>query len=106
MNKSEFKKIARQLIIDAIACEDNPTIEGVKDRFQSEYGWMIAREGKHKAAIEWLIGLSLHVPYMTFEIEKMGFVDGKDIGQYWNLLGEAFLFITREPQGGRGKVIR
>jgi hypothetical protein len=104
MNKSELKKLARGLIFDAIKCEDNPTIEAVRDRFESEYGWMIARDGKYRACIEWLLGLALHVPYSTYEIEKIGFKDGKDIGQYWDLLREAFLFITREPQGGRGKI--
>ena len=98
MRKSDLKKIARQLIIDAIS-KDDQTIEVAKERFQAEYGHI---SGRRKAVIEWLMGLALPVPFCTFDIKKIGFCDGSKSGQYWDLLAEAFIFITRS-QGGRGQ---
>lgn len=105
MNITERKKLARQLILDAVQCEDTPTIDALKDRFFAEYGWDIKQRGIEKASIDWLQGLALHVPFYTCDIEAMGFDDGHEKNQYWAILAEALRWIIHEKPRGRGKIL-
>ena len=69
-----------------------------KDRFMSEYGWAIPRQGLQGAIREWLLGLALNVEYTYYDIECLlkvwGILDGsesvkkldKELDLYWDRL--------------------
>lgn len=82
----------------AIETEETPTREYIKERFESEYGHEIERRGIRFALVEWLMGLALHVPFYTVEIEELGFEDGKNRGQYWYELGTALHVLLYMPE--------
>jgi hypothetical protein len=101
MNKTEQRKKALVLILDAIRVEDNPTIEHTKARFYNEFGWRIKQVGESKACLEWFQGLVLNVPHYTYAIEReLGFQDGSEYGEYWSILSFVFLAMIK----GTGKV--
>ena len=50
---------------------DEEKIKYIFDRFNSEYGFMVARVGKLKAVSEWLQGLALDIEYYYEEIVKL-----------------------------------
>jgi hypothetical protein len=69
-----------------------------KDRFMSEYGWAIPRQGLQGAIREWLLGLALNVEYTYYDIEVLlkvwSILDGsesekkrdKELDLYWDRL--------------------
>ena len=112
MNKS---KMIRQYILDCIdeglegetLTTDQAKIKYLRDRFNSEYGWMVLRVGKLKACREWLQGLALNVDFYYYDIEKRleswgitekshpEFIDGEwaELDRYWDRLGEAVRYL-------------
>ena len=75
----------------------------LKERFHSEYGHEIARQGERSACEEWLRGLALSIPFYNDELApfavKMGSLDenytSEDeimvIDNYWNFMTERTL---------------
>ena len=90
MNKTQAFNKAKQLILDAIKDEENP-----KQDFITAYchpnNIKRYKGNMRRIATEYLQGLALHVPFATHDIEKMGFTDGKNSGEYWYELGRAFV---------------
>lgn len=82
----EFDEFAG-IDIDKDLCEKQQKINFIRDRFSSEYKWHIEKLGSRVAIMEWLQGLAINVPFMTYEIEhELGFEDGTEVGQYWKEL--------------------
>ena len=83
--------------------KDQDKIKYIFDRFNSEYGFMINRVGKHKAISEWLQGLALNIEYWNDNIVplaiKMGSIDenpseklqAKVIENYWSFMANIIL---------------
>ena len=111
--RKQIQPMIRQYILDCIEegleGEDLTTeqakIKYLRDRFNSEYGWMIQRVGKIKACREWLLGLALMVDYSYYDIEKRlkswEVIDGSEsekkldaeLDLYWDRLGEAVRYM-------------
>ena len=80
------------------------------NRFNSEYGWNIERDGKFKAISEWLSGLALDIEYYNDAIVdlavKMGSIDpnpseklkDKVAANYWDFMANIILWF--EPKEG------
>ena len=119
MNKlhhTEYKKNYKNYILSTIEEDgwgkslttDSEKINYIFDRFNSEYGFMIARVGKQKAIAEWLSGLALSIEYMNDNIInlaiKMGSIDenpseklqAKVIENYWSFMANVILWF--EPK--------
>jgi len=47
---------------------DKDKIKYLFDRFNSEYGWNIKRQGKQGAMAEWLSGMAIDIPYWNDDI--------------------------------------
>ena len=87
---------------------DEEKIKYIFDRFNSEYGHMIARVGKLKAVSEWLQGLALDIEYYYDDIVKlaikMGSIDenpseklqARVQDNYWNFMANVILWF--EPK--------
>lgn len=79
MTRKNFTPAIKAYLLEVISTEDheieNPTEKElftyVKERFNSEYGFMIDRVGQQNACKEWLQGLALNVEYTYYEIEKL-----------------------------------
>ena len=79
LHHTEYKKNYKKYILDTIetGLNDEPLkteqekIKYLFDRFNSEYGFMIARVGKQKAMSEWLSGLALDIEYYYDDIVKL-----------------------------------
>lgn len=106
----------RQYILDCIdeglngedLTTDQAKITYLRDRFTSEYGWMIERVGKQKAIREWLLGLALGVDYTYCDIEKRlalwgitekshpAYAEGEwvELDRYWDRLAEAIRYMV------------
>ena len=114
MNKlhhTEYKKNYKNYILSTIEEDgwgkslttDSEKINYIFNRFNSEYGFMIARVGKQKAIAEWLSGLALSIEYMNDNIInlaiKMGSIDenpseklqAKVIENYWSFMANVIL---------------
>ena len=114
MNKlhhTEYKKNYKNYILSTIEEDgwgkslttDSEKINYIFNRFNSEYGFMIARVGKQKAIAEWLSGLALSIEYMNDDIInlaiKMGSIDenpseklqAKVIENYWSFMANVIL---------------
>ena len=80
---------------DLISIDDK--IAFLKSRIESEYGWLIDRDGLAKAASEWCQGLALDVPFYNGHILEIleryevtvGNSDSFNIDRYWRALGMA-----------------
>tara|TARA_R100000234_G_scaffold102798_1_gene72136 strand:- start:1677 stop:2051 length:375 start_codon:yes stop_codon:yes gene_type:complete len=82
---------------------DKEKIEYIFNRFNSEYSWNIKRNGKYKAMTEWLSGLALDLPYMSYEIielaKDMGSIDSnasdkvitRVLQNYWEFMSNIIL---------------
>ena len=87
---------------------DQEKINYIFDRFNSEYGFMIAIVGKQKAIAEWLSGLALDIEYYYDDIVnlavKMGSIDPNPSDQlrskvqqnYWLFMANVILWF--EPK--------
>ena len=110
--KENYKKYILGTIETGINDEplktDQEKINYIFDRFNSEYGFMIARVGKQKAIAEWLQGLALNIEYWNDNIVplaiKMGSIDenpseklqAKVIENYWSFM--ANIILSFEPK--------
>ena len=87
LHHTEYKKNYKNYILSTIEEDeegkplttDQEKINYIFNRFNSEYGFMIERDGKQKAISEWLSGLALDLPFYYNEIVdlavKMGSID-------------------------------
>jgi hypothetical protein len=80
LHHKEYKENYKNYILECIEDEDDITGKNFSDdekinylfnRFYSEYGFYIERQGKHSAMTEWLSGLSISIPYMYDEIIQL-----------------------------------
>lgn len=55
-------------IVDAYNLPSRDIIATVKNRFNSEYGWLVERYGEHNALTDWLQGLALPIEYSDYDI--------------------------------------
>ena len=80
---------------DLVSIDDKITF--LMMRIESEYGWLIKRDGLAKAASEWCQGLALDVPFYNGHILEVleryevtvGNSDSFNIDRYWLALGMA-----------------
>tara|TARA_R110002153_G_scaffold270237_1_gene436479 strand:- start:1049 stop:1423 length:375 start_codon:yes stop_codon:yes gene_type:complete len=107
-----YKKNYKKYILECLKNEDifidkQPTdeelIDYLFDRFNSEYGWSIERQGKQKALTDWLQGLAIHIPFYYEDIIdlaiKMGSIDENPneklkervCENYWSFMANAIL---------------
>ena len=121
MNKlhhTEYKKNYKNYILSTIEengegkplTTESKKIDYIFDRFNSEYGFMIERVGKHKAMSEWLSGLALDIEYYNDAIVdlaiKMGSIKpnpndkmkDKVAANYWDFMANVILWF--EPKKG------
>lgn len=112
-SRKQIQPMIRQYILDGIdeglegedLTTDQEKIQYLRDRFNSEYGWMVERVGKIKACREWLLGLALNVDFSYCDIEQRlklwGVIDGTEsekkldaeLDRYWDRLGEAVRYM-------------
>lgn len=106
MTRKNFNPIIKAYLLTVIAdCDhelespnDKDLIKYCKERFYSEYGFMVARVGLQNAIREWLLGLALNVEYSYYDIEQLllswGVLDDKytenkldnELDLYWTRL--------------------
>lgn len=106
MTRKNFKPAITAYVLECLANEDhgldNPTGDQlwahVKNRIESEYGFMIKRIGLQNAIREWLLGLAINCDYTYFDIEQRlkswGVLSGnesetkldKELDLYWDRL--------------------
>ena len=89
---------------------DSEKIDYIFNRFNSEYGFMIARVGKYKAMSEWLSGLALNIEYYNDAIVdlaiKMGSINPKPndklkntvVANYWDFMANVILGFEPKKQ--------
>ena len=88
LHHTAYKKNYKKYILECLKTEDifidkQPTdeelIDYLFDRFNSEYGWSIERQGKQKALTDWLQGLAIRIPFYYEDIIdlaiEMGSID-------------------------------
>ena len=112
LHHTAYKKNYKKYILECLKTEDifidkQPTdeelIDYLFDRFNSEYGWSIERQGKQKALTDWLQGLAIRIPFYYEDIIdlaiKMGSIDEKPneklkervCNNYWSFMANAIL---------------
>ena len=109
LHHTKYKANYKRYILDRVNNDsytlttDDEKIEYIFNRFYSEYDWSIQRYGKYKAMSEWLSGLALDLPYMSYEIielaENMGSIDSnptdkvinKVLENYWSFMANIIL---------------
>jgi len=109
LHHTKYKANYKRYILDRVNNDsytlttDDEKIEYIFNRFYSEYDWNIQRYGKYKAMSEWLSGLALDLPYMSYEIielaENMGSIDSnptdkvinKVLENYWSFMANIIL---------------
>jgi len=109
LHHTKYKANYKRYILDRVNNDsytlitDDEKIEYIFNRFYSEYDWNIQRYGKYKAMTEWLSGLALDLPYMSYEIielaENMGSIDrnspdkviSRVLDNYWSFMGNIIL---------------
>ena len=111
LHHTKYKENYKRYILDTIEVDGNENplttdkekIKYIFDRFNSEYDWAIERYGKVRAMTEWLQGLALDIPYMSYEIielaENMGSIDtnsndkviNRVLENYWSFMGNIIL---------------
>ena len=88
LHHTEYKRNYKNFVLECIENEDDLIGKNLSDdekinylfnRFYSEYGFFIERQGKHSAMTDWLSGLAIDIPYYHFDIielaKKMGSID-------------------------------
>ena len=118
LHHTEYKKNYKNYILSTIKEDsegkaittEKEKINYIFDRFNSEYGFMIARVGKQKAIAEWLSGLALNIEYYNDAIVdlavKMGSIEpnpndkmkDKVAANYWDFMANVILWF--EPKKG------
>tara|TARA_R100000654_G_scaffold859_1_gene3302 strand:- start:245 stop:616 length:372 start_codon:yes stop_codon:yes gene_type:complete len=116
LHHTKYKNNYKNFILGCLKTEDvfideKPTdeelINYLFDRFNSEYGWSIERQGKQKALTDWLQGLAIHIPFYYEDIialaVDMGSIDenpneklkDKVCENYWSFM--ANIILSFEP---------
>ena len=109
--KKKYERYILAIVADKMKEEDikkinrNTKIYYLFDKFNTEYGFMVARVGKQKAIAEWLAGLPLNIPYIHDDIinlaVKMGSIDknpsnklqDRVVENYFNFMANMLLAI-------------
>ena len=109
LHHTKYKANYKRYILDRVNNDsytlitDDEKIEYIFSRFYSEYDWNIQRYGKYKAMTDWLSGLALDLPYMSYEIielaENMGSIEtnstdkviNRVLKNYWSFMGNIIL---------------
>jgi len=112
LHHTAYKKNYKKYILQCLKTEDafigkQPTedelINYLFDRFNSEYGWSIEKQGKQKALTDWLQGLAIRIPFYYEDIidlaVEMGSIDKnpnlklsqKVCDNYWSFMANAIL---------------
>ena len=112
-SRKQIQPLIRQYILNCIyeghyneeLTDEQEKIKYLRDRFASEYSWMIQRVGKIKACREWLLGLALNVDYTYYDIEQRlklwGIIDGTEsekkldaeLDLYWDRLASSIVYM-------------
>ena len=80
LHHTEYKKNYKNYILECIENEDGLIGKNLSDdekinylfeRFYSEYGFLVERQGKHSAMTDWLSGLAIHIPYTYADIIEL-----------------------------------
>ena len=116
LHHTKYKNNYKNYILECLKTEDvfideKPTdeelINYLFDRFNSEYGRSIERQGKQKALTDWLQGLAIHIPFYYEDIialaVDMGSIDEnpseklteKVCENYWSFM--ANIILSFEP---------
>ena len=102
LHYTEYKKNYKKYILSTIETDgnnkplntDQEKINYIFDRFNSEYGFMVARVGKYKAMSEWLSGLALDIEYYYDDIVKlavkMGSIDANPSDKLRNKVEQGY----------------
>ena len=118
LHHTEYKKNYKNYILSTIEEDgegkplttESEKINYIFDRFNSEYGFMIARVGKQKAIAEWLSGLALDIEYYNDAIVdlaiKMGSINPKPndklkntvAANYWDFMANIILGFEPKKQ--------
>ena len=112
LHHTAYKKNYKKYILECLKTEDvfidkQPTdeelIDYLFDRFNSEYGWSIERQGKQKALTDWLQGLAIRIPFYYEDIIdlaiEMGSIDANPneklservCENYWSFMANIIL---------------
>ena len=112
LHHTKYKNYYNNYILECLKTEDvfideKPTdeelINYLFDRFNSEYGRSIERQGKQKALTDWLQGLAIHIAYWDEDIIdlaiEMGSIDENPneklkervCDNYWSFMANAIL---------------
>ena len=112
LHHTKYKNNYKNFILGCLKTEDvfideKPTneelINYLFDRFNSEYGWSIERQGKQKALTDWLQGLAICIPFYYEDIialaVDMGSIDEnpseklaeKVCENYWSFMADIIL---------------
>jgi len=112
LHHTKYKQNYKEYILECLKTEDvfidkKPTdeelINYLFDRFNSEYGWSIKRQGKQQALTDWLQGLAIRIPFYYEDIielaVEMGSIDenpSEKLAQrvcdnYWSFMANAIL---------------
>jgi hypothetical protein len=80
---------------------DKDKAQFIYDRFQSEYGFFINRDGEFHALQEWLAGLALNIPYtnndiLQLAIEWGGLKENATDAQEWKIIENYFRFMAQK----------
>ena len=81
LHHTKYKENYKAFILSTIeeGQTDAEKLQHILDRFESEYGFNVARMGRQNAMAEWLSGLALDLPFYHDEIVDlavdMGSVD-------------------------------
>ena len=94
LHHTKYKNNYKNFILGCLKTEDvfideKPTdeelINYLFDRFNSEYGWSIERQGKQKAMADWLSGLAIRIAFYYEDIIElaieMGSIDANPSDQ-------------------------
>ncbi len=107
----QYKKNYREFLLELIEedynneplATDQDKIKFLKNRFTTEYGFMVERVGEHKAVSEWLSGLAIPIPFYNGEIVelavKMGSIEenpsealqSRVIQNYWTFMANIII---------------
>ena len=109
LHHTKYKANYKRYILDRVNNDsyslttDEEKIEYIFNRFNSEYDWNIKRNGKYKAMTDWLSGLAIDLPYMSYEIielaKDMGSIDSnasdkvidRVLQNYWEFMANIIL---------------
>ena len=117
----EYVKKFKHYILECMDYSDldkEPTkvekIEYIMDRFYSEYGWNIKKQGKKKAMKEWLQGLAINVAHYNGDIlelaRKLGALEKDNeswqredtvLANYWDFLVEVIILMEEDAKAIR-----